>query len=82
MSTFVEIQTDAFANNIKDLAVNKRDFTGVRRPVRHDVSPPERMGPRSAGERWPEVVQQHSLADLGVPVCADRNRPRHRLAPR
>lgn len=34
MSTFVEIQTDAFANNIKDLAVNKRDFTGVRRPVR------------------------------------------------
>lgn len=35
MATFVEIQTDAFANNIHEQAqASKRDFTGVRRPVR------------------------------------------------
>lgn len=34
MATFIEIQTDAFANNISALAAKKRDFSGVRRPFR------------------------------------------------
>lgn len=34
MATFIEIQTDAFANNMSALAAKKRDFTGVRRPFR------------------------------------------------
>lgn len=34
MATFIEIQTDAFANNVRALAAKKRDFSGVRRPFR------------------------------------------------
>lgn len=34
MATFIEIQTDAFAENVKALKNSKRDFSGVRRPYR------------------------------------------------
>lgn len=34
MSTFIEIQTDSYAENIKALKNSKRDFSGVRRPYR------------------------------------------------
>ena len=34
MATFVEIQTDAFADNVQALAKQKRDNSGIRRPYR------------------------------------------------
>lgn len=34
MGTFIELQTDAFADNLNQIQDQKRDFSGVRRPYR------------------------------------------------